>query len=331
MPWPIRPSSTGNPNNSQPSTLNPRLTLATDLLNRYTWLIDTIRRHGRITRRQLNECWERSPFSRGRSELPRRTLYNYRQAIAEIFGINICMDASRYEYYIEESSNALGEITEWLLDSSATSSALHSSLDVASRIMLENVPSARENLNPIIEAIRYNHPLRFDYSPYTRVNSTMGVEVEPYFLRIFRQLWYVTGRCRADDKVKTYSLDRMHGLQLLPDTFTPPEYGTEPKEYFKDAFGIMVTQGKPREVRLKVDSRQAKYFRALPLHASQQEEVGDGYSVFVYKLLLTSDFLAEILSHGSSVEVLAPRELRTMVISSLRDTLNLYERPFTPQ
>ena len=298
--------------------------MARDLLNRYIWLGDTIRRHGRITRRTLDECWARSPYSAGEKGIPRRTFYNYRQAVEELFSITINCDTTTYEYYIEEDNGGAGRITDWLLDASATSNVLQGSRDVASRIMLENTPSARENLAPIIEAIRFNHPLRFDYHPYTRVNPSRGVEVEPYFLRIFRQLWYVTGRNVADGKMKTYSLDRISGLRVLTTTFSPPAGCTDPEIFFADSFGIMVTKGEPHEVRLRVEPRQAKYFRALPLHPSQREEVGDSYSIFTYRLLLTSDFVSEILRYGSSVSVLAPRELRTMVVNALREALANY-------
>ncbi len=298
--------------------------MAKNLLNRYIWLVDTISRHGRITRRDLDECWERSPYSSGEKGIPRRTFYNYRLAVEELFSITIACDPATYEYYISDDEGGGSRITDWLLDASATSNVLQGSRDVASRIMLENIPSAREYLAPIIEAVRFNHPLRFDYHPYTRVNPTRGVELEPYFLRIFRQLWYVTGRNCADGKVKTYSLDRISNLRVLTSTFSPPPGQTDPEEYFADSFGIMVTRGEPREVRLRVESRQAKYFRALPLHPSQREEIGDEYSIFTYRLLLTSDFVAEILSHGSAVTVLQPRELRTMVTASLRNTLANY-------
>ena len=194
--------------------------MARDLLNRYIWIIDTIRRYGRISRRELNECWERSPYSDGEREIPRRTFFNYRMAIEELFSLTIECDPRTYEYYIVEPDK--GRITDWLLDSSATSSVLQGSREIASKILLEDVPSAREFLAPIIEALKVNHPIRFDYHPYTRTNPTPGVTIEPYFLRIYRQLWYVTGRNTADGKVKTYSLDRMSNLTILTSTFTPP-------------------------------------------------------------------------------------------------------------
>ena len=297
--------------------------MARDLLTRYIWIIDTIRRYGRISRRELNECWERSPHSNGEKEIPRRTFFNYRQAIEELFSVTIECDPRTYEYYIDEPDQ--GKITDWLLDSSATSSVLQGSREIASKIMLEDVPSAREHLAPIIEALKYNRPIRFDYHPYTRTNPTRGVVIEPYFLRIYRQLWYVTGRNTADSKVKTYSLDRMTGLTLLTGTFTPPP-DAEPAEYFHDSFGVMVTQSRPHTVKLQVEPRQAKYFRALPLHHSQQEMVSDSYSVFTYRLRITPDFVAEILSHGPAVTVISPPELRAMVVTSLIDTLDNYDR-----
>ena len=163
---------------------------------------------------------------------------------------------------------------------------LQGSRDIASKILLEEVPSARHHLAPIIEALRQNHPVSFDYHPYNRSQPSRDVVIEPYFLRIYRQLWYVTARNTADGKIKTYSLDRITNLKILPEVFTPPA-DTDPVEYFRDSFGIMVTQAKPKTIKLKVDQRQAKYFRALPLHPSQQEMLNDKYSIFTYHLRIT--------------------------------------------
>ena len=49
-----------------------------------------------------------------------------------------------------------------------------------------------------------------------------------------------------------------------------------------------------------------------------------GYSRFTYRLRLTADFVSEIISLGNQVVVEAPRELRAMVITRLRDTLANY-------
>lgn len=296
--------------------------MSRNLLGRYVWLIDTIRRHGAITREKLSELWLRSPVSEG-SPLPRRTFYNYRAAIEELFNINIECDPATYEYSIASGDPHREGMTDWLLNSAAMSNVLASVSDASDRIFLEDVPSARLYLSQVVTALRENRPLRFTYRPYTRSTPTHGVGVEPYFLKIFRQRWYVTGRNTADERIKTYALDRMEDVTVGDTTFTPdPAFDAE--EYVRDAFGIIFSQGEAKEIVLRTDPRQAKYLRALPLHHSQRESIHDDYSLFHYRLRLTDDFVQEILSLGPRVTVVSPPELRAMVTTSLRDTLRLY-------
>ncbi len=66
-------------------------------------------------------------------------------------------------------------------------------------------------------------------------------------------------------------------------------------------------------------------FRALPLHHSQHEVIHDEYSLFYYRLRLTPDFLQELLSHGPSIQVVNPPELRAMMVTSLQETLEKYK------
>ena len=76
--------------------------MARDLLNRYIWIIDTIRRYGRISRKDLDSMWAASRYANGDSRIPRRTFYNYRQAIEELFSLTISCDPNTYEYFIAE-------------------------------------------------------------------------------------------------------------------------------------------------------------------------------------------------------------------------------------
>ncbi len=296
--------------------------MARNLLSRYIWLVDTIRRRGSITRRELDEAWKQSIYSDG-NPLPRRTFYNYRAAVEELFNITIGFNPSDNTYHIAEDPSSEG-ITDWLLNSVAMTNMLSDSRDVADKIFLEEVPSAREHLPSMVSALKEGRTVEMDYQPYTRQNPTRGIVLHPYFLKIFRQRWYVTGLNVADDRVKTYALDRIVSMRVTGDTYTIPDYFDAPA-YFRDSFGIIFNRGEVKEVILRVDARQAKYFRALPLHHSQQETVSDGYSLFSYRLKLSDDFVQEILSHGPSVTVVRPAELRAIVTTSLRATLDNYE------
>ena len=76
--------------------------MAKALFNKYVWLIDMLQRYGRLTRREIDDLWLKSEYSEGKP-MARRTFMNYRQAIQEMFDVNIECDTSTYEYYIEDS------------------------------------------------------------------------------------------------------------------------------------------------------------------------------------------------------------------------------------
>lgn len=285
--------------------------------------MDTIRRYGRITGRELNRRWAESPFSEGRP-LPRRTFYNYRQAVQQLFNVNIEYDPVTYEYFIENNDEHNDSVTDWLLNTTATSNVLSGARDISGRIFLEDVPSARDYLHVVIDALKMNRAIRFDYHPYTRSQPTRGIVLEPYFLKIFRQRWYITGRNVADSKVKTYALDRMTRAVMLDMAFEiPADFDSE--VYCSASFGVVFNMGQIEHVVIRVEPRQAKYFRALPLHQSQRETVYDSFSLFHFDIRVTPDFVEELLSHGPKLTVIEPRSLRLTMIEKLRATLAGYD------
>lgn len=297
--------------------------MSRNLLSRYIWMVDTIRRHGSLTREEFNQLWLTSPHSDGVA-LSRRTFYNYRNDIQEIFRISIVCDPRTFSYSIEESDDShASDVTDWMLNTASMSNTLTSAREIADRIFLEDVPSARMHLSTVIDAMKGFRQLNFCYSPYSRTGAPKPVRLEPYFLKIFRLRWYVTGRNIAEDKIKTYALDRMTEVTVGTDTFSiPTDFDAE--AYFRDAFGIVFSHGLTRKVSIRVDGRQAKYFRALPLHHSQSEIIGDNYSIFSYNLRLTPDLVQELLSYGPKVTAISPPELRAMMVDNLTHAIENY-------
>lgn len=298
--------------------------MARNLVNRYVWLVDTINRYGRISLKDLNKAWLRSEISEGKP-LARRTFFHYRDGVEEMFDINIQCDKSTFEYYIDNSDEENNDrLRSWLVDSVSMSGTLSNAREISGRIMLENVPSAREHLPVIIDALKQDRRIRFSYKSYTRSATTTGIVLEPYFVKIFKQLWYVIGLNVKDGQIKTYSLDRISSLNILQETFKMPE-NINPAVFFKDCFGIITNKNNPKRIVLRVESTQAKYFRALPLHHSQQEEIHDDYSIFSYKMRITYDLKEELMSHGASIEVLEPKELKTLIRTELERALKHYQ------
>ncbi|MCM1319000.1 MAG: WYL domain-containing protein [Muribaculaceae bacterium] len=295
--------------------------MSTESLNIYIWIIDTITSHGRITRQELSNLWQRSSHGDG-NPIPHRSFFAYRREIERLFGIEIKCD-NAYQYYIENvDGEGKKDFRNWMLDSYALRHAMSDVRDVSDRIVVEKVPSARRHLSPFINAIRENKLVCFTYNGYTRPLPQDGITLKPFFLRLFKQRWYIIGQ-RRDGSVRTYALDRITNLVTLTDTFNPDEV-PDPEAFFGDIYGITYSHAEARKVKLKVKPYYANYLRGLPLHHSQQEDIFSDCSFFTYQLRITPDLVREIIAMGPEVTVLEPRSLAIMVANQLAKTLDNY-------
>lgn len=297
--------------------------MARENLTRYIWIIDTVRTYGTISREEISRLWERSMLSNGKP-MARRTFYNDRASIEAIFGISIQCNPTTYEYYIEQTNEHQTNALNWLLDSASIGNVLNGAQEIGHKIFLEDAPSSRENLPIIVDALKQNNPVAFTYHSYSRINPSKDNLLEPYFLKFFKQRWYITGRNVKSNSLRTYALDRMSDVKLNNTVFAmPDEFDAE--EYIRNSYGIIFDEGDVKNVAIRTDSRQAKYFRSVPLHHSQSEILHDSYSIFYYKLRITPDFVQELLSHGPKITVLNPPELRAMIVTSLKESLDNYD------
>ena len=92
-------------------------------LQKYTWLIDTIRRAGKISLEEISDCWERNKDLSDYKPLSRATFNRWKDAIFSQFGIIIsCQRAGGYLYYIENPEDIdEDKLKKWMLDSFAVS------------------------------------------------------------------------------------------------------------------------------------------------------------------------------------------------------------------
>lgn len=297
--------------------------MAKNLFNRYIWLVDTIYRHGPLPLKEINDRWMRSGLSGG-EPIPLRTFHNHRAAIQEMFDINIECDRRTNEYYIEDAESLSdGNIRNWLLNTFSVNNILNESYRLRGRILFEDVPSGQKFLTSILDAMRENRILRMGYKGYAHPEPHFS-EVHPYFVKIFRQRWYMAAFSAERQQVRIYALDRMLSLEDTGKTFDFPE-AFDAAEYMSGCFGIMRDETPVQQVLLRVSGGQANYFRALPLHRSQQErETTREGVVFSYCLAPTLDFYQEILSYGAAVEVLSPQPVRARMRELTVQMADLY-------
>ena len=295
------------------------------LLSRYIWLIDTIYSAGHITREEINRRWGRSLLSEGEMEISERTFHRYRDAIAELFQIDIAFSKSR-GYYIENTTDfQRNDLRKWLISTFAVNNLINEGMHLRKHIAFEAMPSGQQYLTTILEAIRERVRLRVTHQGFNKEHATTFT-IAPYGLKVFKQRWYVLAASEyPDGRLLVYSLDRFTEMVRTEEKYEIPE-DFDVEEYFRSSYGVSSLGREAELVRLRVDAWQANYFRSLPLHHSQQEvEQSDEYSIFEYFLVPTHEFVREILSNGPAVEVLHPQSLRDEIMDKVERMRDRYK------
>lgn len=299
--------------------------MAANLLGRYIWEINELSRSRQgLTLAELNDRWERCNLYDGK-DIIRKTWYSHREQIASQFGIIIECDKHSNRYYIAYRDEiGQPDIQNWLLNSFAVGNMLLQGKDLKGRILYEQIPSGYDYLTDIIEAMRENRIISVTYQSY-RKDEPSVFELKPYALKVFKQRWYLIGGNVAFDSIWVYALDRVQDIEITHKKFKMPK-DFDAEELFEPYYGVSLVDGDVERVRVKVYDDQAKYFRSLKIHESQVEiKTTADYSVFEYHIKPTFEFEQELLSHGESVEVLEPKDLRERMKSTLQAALEHYK------
>ena len=146
----------------------------------YIWLVNTIRKAGKISFAELQKKWLETEMSEG-VELARATFIRHKDAIEDIFGIYIeCERRNGYTYYIgNEDVLAEESVQNWMLSTLSVSNDVGESLSLQDRILLESIPSEYGRLGEMTEAMKKRVCLRMTYKKYGNAEPKV-VTLEPY-------------------------------------------------------------------------------------------------------------------------------------------------------
>ncbi len=118
-------------------------------LQKYTWLIDTIRRAGKISHRDLSDKWEL--------------------------------------YYISNPEDIdEDELKKWMLDSFVVGNLIGQNLSLKNRILVDQIPSGRDHLTVILEAMRENRIVNIKYKAF-KYSRSYEIPVEPYCVKLLEE------------------------------------------------------------------------------------------------------------------------------------------------
>ena len=296
-------------------------------LPKYTWLIETIRRAGKITHKELSDKWQRHKELSDCRPLHRATFNRWREAIYDQFGIEIeCQKTGGYLYYIANLQEIDDDkLKKWMLDSFAVGNVIGDNLSLKGRILVDEIPSGRDHLTTILEAMKDNRVMNITYHPFKKLHG-YTFPVEPYCVKLYENRWYMLANNVQYGALRLYGLDRIENVEVTDETFRLPK-DFDAEDYFSTVFGIVVgTEEKPEKIILRANEDHKHYLKSLPLHHSQSliEDAGE-YADFELFVAPTYDFVMKLLQVGSMIEVIEPAHLRRTMKGWISNMYDLYK------
>lgn len=244
------------------------------------------------------------------SGLSERSFQKDMENIRTQFGINIAYCTQNQGYEIIQDQHALLNI-EQILEPFEVFNALHGHTELSQYVVTEQYqPKGTHYLSKLLFAIKNTFRVSITYLKFGTSEATLR-NLHPYMIRHFRGRWYVIGQLEHTDEVKIFALDRILEMEISKNVFLKdPAFNYDSK--FKNSFGIYASDdGVVEDVELIFTASDGYYIKSSPLHHSQQIIADDETGLTItLRLVITEDFIMELLSHSSSISVVRPDWLK---------------------
>ena len=152
------------------------------------------------------------------------------------------------------------------------------------------------------------------YKPFHSHESTFGFS--PYFMKEYKNRWFVIGKKDDIDDISTIALDRITAMRPTPKVkFDRSRYVT-PDDLYADCIGVTANIGSPVEtVTFDVSPSEAGYLETKPLHRSQQTcgENADGTIRFSLRVRINNELIRELRTFGRNLRVVPPASLIPLI------------------
>ena len=300
--------------------------MSAHIFNIYIWLLDTIA-SGKLTKEDIDRRWYSCRYNDEKEEIfPLRKFHRYKAEIQELFDIEIRSNKHDGNYYYISNLDDIqfGTTRKWLLSNFAVQSMIEQSKDIEDSVIYEDMPGDTQYLSSIVHALRNTQKIQIKYHNFAR-NEIYTLLLAPYCLKVFKQRWYVAGEPSTHQgEVRIYALDRMLDLKVVDEQYTRLT-NWDAKTFFGNFYGVFRNES-PVKIRIRVTERSADYLRNLPLHHSQKEvkKVARGIE-FTYYVAPTLDFIQQLRTHGSDLEVLEPASLVSKFADEAKRLAQIYK------
>ncbi len=179
-----------------------------------------------------------------------------------------------------------------------------------------------ENFQALCQALLSRK--RVDMTYYSRPSDSISErQVSPQRLIYYRDNWYLDAWCHLRDGLRSFSIDAIQRLEIVPEPAREVDEATLNRE-LESGYGIF-SGADTREAVLRFGPEIARWVSRETWHPEQRSEYDDdGYYVLRVPYSQDTELVMDILRYGAEVEVIEPPELRARVIDRIGAMRALY-------
>ncbi len=267
-----------------------------------------------VPREELEEYVRLRMEERDATPVDIRTIQRDFKDIEDLFGICIRFDKKWSGYYINEEDSLINEQYERLLLNFDLLNALDKTSNLHTYVLAEHHrPSDTECLPALIKAIKFSHPVAFDYIYVREEGRIREKKVLPHYLKEDQQRWYLLAY--DNNVLKTFNVDCIRNLRIYYEETFKRDMDIDANDLFKDSYGIWNQPDIPVEdIELSYSALDGRFLKSVPLHHSQKI-IADNETEFriTLRLRITNDFVMALLARSSSLTVIKPLHLRERI------------------
>jgi hypothetical protein len=166
-------------------------------------------------------------------------------------------------------------------------------------------------LDDLFNSIKNKSVIRVLYQPY-HFDSAKEFIFHSYLLKQYRNRWFVFGRIAETNFITIFALDRIKGIKNSKNTYIDNDL-FDPEKYFNNLVGVSVKKdSKIEDILIKVKASQLLYLLSKPIHKNQElvKKYKNGDALIKLKLFVNYELVSQIMSYGSSIQVLEPKFLQ---------------------
>lgn len=262
-----------------------------------------------------------------------RTFERDIQEIESYYGIKVAYSRRHRGYFLhqpeDEDLSNFHQFFQLLERSERLAFLTHSTdaLNTSKYLLLEDNQTqlGLQHLPVLWEALRLQKQVAFNYQSFN-TPLPKPYQLDPLLLLEYRNRWYLAAWDAADERFKTFGLERIQ-IPALTQVPVTQDRRAQFLVLKQEALGVFIgPDHEVAQVLLRIEAQMVPYIKTVPIHSSQSimEENAQEMTISL-RIIINKELESAILSYGEHVQVIAPVGLREKLKNRVEELIRRYK------